>query len=72
MRRENHSLRRLVAILLTVATIITTAYQPDRSTRAETTAVHTNSVVENEIQTESTSSFGNLLNKELEEKLDEQ
>jgi len=72
MRRENHSLRRLVAILLTVATIITTAYQPDRSTWAETTAVHTNSVVENEIQTESTSSFGNLLNKELEEKLDEQ
>ena len=72
MKRHKGILKRSLAICIAMATVITTVYQPDRTAWAETSTIQPDTVTENEIQTEGTNSFGNLLNKELEEKLDEQ
>ena len=72
MKRHKGFLKRSLAICLAMATVITTVYRPDRTAWAETSTIQPDTVTENEIQTEGTNSFGNLLNKELEEKLDEQ
>lgn len=72
MRREKCIWKRIVAILLAVATVITTVYQPDRTAWAEETTVQPETTASNAIQTEATNSFGMLLNREIEEKLDEQ
>ena len=72
MKGHKGILKRTLAICLAVATVITTVYRPDRTAWAETSTIQPDTVTENEIQTEGTNSFGNLLNKELEEKLDEQ
>ena len=72
MKGHKGILKRSLAICLAMATVITTVYRPDRTAWAETSTIQPDTVTENEIQTEGTNSFGNLLNKELEEKLDEQ
>ena len=72
MKGHKGILKRSLAICIAMATVITTVYQPDRTAWAETSTIQPDTVTENEIQTEGTNSFGNLLNKELEEKLDEQ
>ena len=72
MKGHKGILKRSLAICLAMATVITTVYRPDRTAWAETSTIQPDTVTENEIQTEGTNSFGKLLNKELEEKLDEQ
>ena len=72
MKGHKGILKRSLAICLAMTTVITTVYRPDRTAWAETSTIQPDTVTENEIQTEGTNSFGNLLNKELEEKLDEQ
>ena len=72
MKGHKGFLKRSLAICLAMTTVITTVYRPDRTAWAETSTIQPDTVTENEIQTEGTNSFGNLLNKELEEKLDEQ
>lgn len=72
MNRKKHILKRALALLLIVSTMLATIGQSDRNVWANENAVQLDTVTEDTIQTEATSSFGNLLNKELEEKLDEQ
>ena len=72
MNRKKHILKRTLALLLIVSTMLATIGQSDRNVWANENAVQLDTVTEDTIQTEATSSFGNLLNKELEEKLDEQ
>ena len=72
MNRKKHILKRALALLLIVSTMLATIGQSDRNVWANENVVQLDTATEDTIQTEATSSFGNLLNKELEEKLDEQ